>query len=371
MRVRVLEDPDLSRLGPALEDLHAATGAPVTVHPAWFATWLRCYPDHQPLAVIVEGPEGLHAAAFLARRRGRGITRIHGVGHGQSDYQRFVARDPESAELLADGMAEALKGLRGPWELLVEQLPAGDPVVAAVARRLRWSALLPGEGAPRLRLEGRDLKAYVRRNDRQTERNGWSRIRREGLAPSLSAVRDPDAVAALLPELERVRRSRDVETRRWNMMEKRALRFWREAVLEMARLEKVELIVLRLDGEVAAYDVCLIDGDAYRVWDGRIDPRYSRFSPGRLIYLATLRRVLADPVRLEYDWMRGEEPYKVRTSSAVVPSEHLLAWSSAWVRGTLGSYRLGRSRLKQMKDRHPALIRAWSRLRSMRGPRRG
>lgn len=368
MRVRVHEEPDaLDRLGPALEDLHAATGTPVTARRPWLATWLACYPDLRPLVFAIEGPAGLHGAALLVRRRRRGITQVVGIGHRQSDYQRFAARDPQAAEALAEAVADRLRALPGPWQLLVEQLPAGDSVAAGISRRLRWSVVLPGEGAPRVRFDaGREPREYMSRNTYQTERNGWNRIRRAGLAPALASISDPRTVQEVLPELERVRRSRDLEARgRSSLDDERAGEFWRRVILEHARLGQAEIVVLRLNGQVAAYDVCLVDEGAHRMWDGRLDPRFSRFSPGRLVDLAVLRRALADPTCTEYDWMRGEERYKLRTSSEVQPSECLLAWSSWRVRGVVGSPRVLRSFLKRLKDRHPALERVWGGLRSL------
>lgn len=78
---------------------------------------------------------------------------------------------------------------------------------------------------------------------------------------------------------------------------------------------------------MAAYVVSLLDGDAYRVFDGRLAPAWSRFSPGRLLEAATLERALLDPRSCELDWMNGCASEKLLAANAADRTEHLVAAS--------------------------------------------
>jgi CelD/BcsL family acetyltransferase involved in cellulose biosynthesis len=328
--------------------------------------WASSYPDHQPWVVIVEDGSGaLAAAAVLARRRHRGITRVVVTGHGQSDYARLPATGPDAAAALGRALQAEMAALTGPWWLKLEQLPPGDPVAGAAAEGLRWSSRPAGDGAPVVRFgPERSERSVFRRSLRQDERKRWNRLRREGRQSEMTVVRDPASISALIPEMERVWRERDAsQARRPTLDDPRAAAFWRAVVQELARREEVEVTTLRIDGELAAYAVCFLDGHAYRMWNCRFSPRWARFGPGALVNLATIRNALADGMFSEYDHMRGVEPFKMRTATLVEPTEQLMAWSSRVVHTRVESPQNVRAALKRWKDRHPPFERAWRRLK--------
>jgi CelD/BcsL family acetyltransferase involved in cellulose biosynthesis len=367
LRARTVTGPGVfGQLGSALDDLCATTGAPVTARVPWLRAWASSYQDHQPWAVIVEDGSGaLAAAAVLARRRRRGIMQIVALGHGESDYVRLPAAGPEAATALGRALVATLRALPGPWVLKLEQLPVGDPAARVAADGLRWSARLPGDGAPVVRFgPDRSERSIFRRSLRQDERKRWNRLRREGRVAELTAVQDPASISALLPEIERVWRARDASlVRQPTLDDPRAAGFWRTAVEELARLGEVEVTTLRIDGELAAYAVCFLDGHAYRMWNCRFAPRWGWFGPGSLVSLATIRNALADGRFTEYDHMRGVEPFKLRTATSVEPAEHLVAWSSRPVRARMESPEKVKAALKRWKGRHPAVERAWLRVK--------
>jgi CelD/BcsL family acetyltransferase involved in cellulose biosynthesis len=363
LRARTITGPELfGKLGPALDELCAATGAPVTARVPWLRAWTTSYRDHQPWGAIVEDGSGsLVGAALLARRRRRGVTEIVAVGHGQSDYVRLPAASPEAAVALGRTLGDRLRALPGPWHLNIQQLPTGDPVARELGGVLRWSARLPGGGAPVVRFgPDRSEGTIFRRSVRQDERRRWNRLRREGLEARLDTIGDPGSIAALFPEVERVWRLRDIDlVHRPTLDDPRASRFWRAIMRDLSRRGEVELTTLRINGELASYAVCFRDGHAYRMWNCRFAPRWGRFSPGNLANLATIRTALADPSLTEYDHMRGVEPFKLRTATMVEPAEHLVAWSSRTARAAVESPERIRAGMRAWRDRHPAVNRAW------------
>src|SRR3954469_6232560 len=140
----------LDELGPALDEIHTATGAPLNTRRPWLSAWIRTYRAYEPWAITVRSGDGLTGAALLARRRHLTGTEVIGLGQGPSDYQRFAVL-PEDAPALADAVAGALARLPSPWRLHVEQLPDGEPAAAELAHRLGAATVEPGDAAPRTR----------------------------------------------------------------------------------------------------------------------------------------------------------------------------------------------------------------------------
>ena len=362
MRKRIVRgDGILDDLGPALDDLLRAVGAPVTARRPWLQSWVDSYRDHQPWAITVTSDGELTAAALLAAHRRSAHVEVVGLGHGPSDLARLPARDRASAEALAAAVEEALGGLEEPWTLRIEQLPTDDAVAAAVRERFPNSALVPGDDSPIARFgENRDPHAHIAKSVRSSVRRCWNRLGRERHEVELSYERGAAEIAALLPEVERVHRARDAALgRRSDLDAPNAARFWRDAIGTHAARGEVEVTAMRVDGRLAAYVVGLLDGDVYRMWDGRFEPDLAPYSPGKLSFDATLRRVIADGGFVAFDWMRGLEAYKLRMSNDVVPAQHLVAWSSPLLRAKVETPRRMKLALKAVKDRHEPLERAW------------
>lgn len=357
----------LAILGDRLDDLHRAAATPITARRPWLEVWERCFPDRRPWIVALEDAAGeLEAVAPLAKTRRGPFVEITMLGQGPSDYLRLPARTADAARALGRAVADALGELRRPWQLRLDRMPADDPVVEELTRLFPLHHRRPSDGAPCLSLRG-DLRETLGRGILKNERQGWNRVRREGLAASIACLTRPGEIEGLLPELERIRRDRDVAARgRSNLADPRLARFWRAILLDLAARHLLEIMVLRLDDRVAAYTVSLVDGDARRAWDGRLDPRWARFSAGTLSDLAAVRRGAATGATT-FDWMRGLEPYKTRTATELVPAETIVMWSSRFAQAAMGgSLAVGAVRRRLRASSALLRLRASSRTRPTR-----
>ena len=64
--VSVLRGPSvLADLGDELDDLLAATGAPIPARRPWLQAWVDAFTDHGPWAVVVRSPDRLEGVALL------------------------------------------------------------------------------------------------------------------------------------------------------------------------------------------------------------------------------------------------------------------------------------------------------------------
>lgn len=328
---RQVHGPDaLAVLAPVYDTLAGHGDAPVTARWAWLATWADTHPSWQPLAVVVEdGQRGIVGAALLMHRRRGPLVDIAALGHGQSDYARFPARDPEAGARLAEATAAAVRDLGVLRRLRLDGFPRADPVLDQLAARLPGTSVVAGEGAPVVRLAaGVDPASSGRREARTMARRGRNRLATDGHVPTLDVVTDPGRVAALMPELEQLHRARDHSVRgRSDIDDPEDHAFWRAICADAAGQGLLEVSTLRVDDELAAYVVAFLDGSTYRVWDPRISPAHARYNPGHVLRADVLARVAADGRFDALDWMRGEERYKLSTTSEVVALDRVLAWS--------------------------------------------
>ena len=90
---------------------------------------------------------------------------------------------------------------------------------------------------------------------------------------------------------------------------------------------EIEIATLRLDGELAAYAVAILDGDTYRIYDGRMSTDWQHYSPGRLVEAAALSRALSDQRFAVLDWMSGIAAEKLLTTNFAESRLRLVATS--------------------------------------------
>jgi CelD/BcsL family acetyltransferase involved in cellulose biosynthesis len=367
--VQLIEGSDaLDTLSDRLDELHAATACPVTARRPWLSVWLRCYPHHEPVTLVVEGADHrLEGAALLARRRRMGLTQIVAMGHGPSDATRLAVRSDAAAEELGRAVARYLTSLHPPWRLVIRHLPQEDAVSAVLADRLPHVLVVPGSVSPVTRFtEDRSVRAYVSRNHYQQVKRMRNRIVREGLRLDIAHLGKIDDVAAVLDEVETLCHARDLQARGWSSLhDGSAGPFFRSVVLDHADRGEVDLTTLRLDGELAAYVLCFRDGPAARMWSTRVAPNWLRYGAGRLANDAALEHALADRDLTAFDWMRGDEGYKRSMANHVERAEDVLAWSSLTVRAITDAPRWCKARVVDVAERHPSVRRVLPYARSL------
>ncbi len=311
----------------ALDRLQSSTQAPLTARSEWWRPWFACTPQWEPWVLGVQEGGELLGAVVLARRRLGPLVQVVAAGHGAADEVRLAAA-PGSEQALAAAVAAGLRRLGRPWALRLEQLPAGEATTQALTASLPRALLLPGDGLPRVSIPA-GTAAPSSRNSRSAEARARKRLLAAGELEQ-RWLTDPQEVLAALPDVERVHRERDLDARGASQHDRPEVRrFYRQVVREQAEAGRVDLLVLRVDGDLAAYVLGFRDGPVLRVWDNRVSPRWREASAGRLANGLALQHVAEDAELDELDWMRGEESYKLSSATRVDPCEHLLAWSSA------------------------------------------
>ncbi len=209
-------------------------------------------------------------------------------------------------------------------------MPDPDDVLDALLDVLPQSARRSASAQPLVRVVDRDLNRYLSKNTRKSLAKIRNRLEADGLVPDFAWTTDAAAVRSLIPAMSEVHRARDEQMgRRSDHDDPRAARFFAEVISAHAERGEVDVLTLRLRGELAAYVCGFADGSVLRSWDNRLSPAWSAYSAGRIANTEALTHVVTSERYDALDWMRGEEPYKLQSATAVVPMQALEAASSA------------------------------------------
>jgi CelD/BcsL family acetyltransferase involved in cellulose biosynthesis len=330
--VEFLEGPGVvDELGEDLDELHHATGTPVTARRPWLRAWTGAYRPALAWAVVVRdvATGRLDAAALLCERDQGDWDELTPLGRRQQDRGFIPVRSRPAAATLAAALAARLRFRDRPWMLRIGQLPAGDPVAAGLEQMLPGARTLTGVPIPKVEFgSAREVDPWLGKGMRKQLRKARNRMADDGVAMEIRFHRERGAIEEAMDEVEHTHRAREHHARRASDLDcQPGLRFWRDVILCHAARDEVEIATIRLAGSLAAYVISLLDHDSYRVLDGRLATSFGRYSPGRLLETATLERALADPRFARIDWMNGAAAEKLLAANAVDHTEHLVAAS--------------------------------------------
>jgi len=289
-----------------VDELGRALGLPATARAAWVAASLEEGSSSFPWAVVVrEGTGRPAAAAVLQDDLDTGTTSLAGTAGGFRGG--LAARDLAAARALGLALAAGARA-RGPattWRLG----PVPDDAAARVVAAAAGLSVHPGLPVPAVRRPDVAGAHVVSANHRRTLRKARNRIEADGLASAVRVTRAAAEVEDALPALAVAYRDRDhAHDLPCALDTPRGLRTWRQRVRALAATGHLELSVLTLDGELAAYVLALRDGERCGVLEGRFLSRFARYAPGRLLEADVLERALADASVGELDWMTGVAP---------------------------------------------------------------
>jgi CelD/BcsL family acetyltransferase involved in cellulose biosynthesis len=90
-----------------------------------------------------------------------------------------------------------------------------------------------------------------------------------------------------------------------------------KAVVQMAANAVTEVFTIERERELVAAVLTFIDGDVCRFYGTYYNARWARYSPGVSLLYHVIQQAQARG--LDFDLMTGEQPYKMRFASEVVP----------------------------------------------------
>jgi hypothetical protein len=259
------------------------------------------------------------------------VLRMLGDGEVCSDYLSILSL-PGREEFVADALADYVShelpdGPENvPWDLIdLTGIDAEDTAarcfVNAMAARGNAVHARPGLNCWRIELPA-DSDAYYemlsknRRKDfRKLEQKYFASER--GVVHFVESGDQLTAAMDLFVDMHQRRRQSLGEPGSFASPQFAA--FYREVLPVLFRQGRAQVSWLEVDGRPVAADYLLNGDGAVYAYQGAIEPDALKLEPGKVIYLGLLRQAMALGFR-QFDFLRGDEPYKATFGAVARPS---------------------------------------------------
>ncbi len=308
LRMRVLSGPDcLDEIRAEWQEL--AAGSPATTPFQtweWQSTWLRHYRGaKRPHIVTVREGDTLVGLMPFTRTTGPWRT-IRAMGSGSSDYLHPLARDGYES-VVAGQIAQHLREMADVDLIDLHQICGNQPLAsfAPTTARIEQATCLvldlPASYDAYLTGLSKSLRYDVRRLEKS--------VFREGRATVEQVTEDEIGKGLdILFEQHKMRwRKRGLP----GAFVGRAQRFHQDWGRQAIPHGWLWLSILKLDGEPIGAIYAMRAGSTCFYYQAGFDPAQGSLSPGTLLVAATIRRAI-DEGLTQFDFLRGDEPYKRR-----------------------------------------------------------
>ena len=287
---------------------------------AWLYSWWESYGDGYELRLItVRNGEGLLVGVLpLMLKRRWGFGRLLFIGTGQTDYLDVIAREGWEEEVAGAGVTAL--GQLGTWQ--VADLHQLRPEAAAWAIFRKWNRLrlcIRQASCPVINVEPWDeLVGSLSRNLRSTVRRAVRRVETDGILRQVAKPSEAERAARRLVTLHREAwQGRDIG------LEHLTRRFESHIVAAARRMTRRGLggvSELSRDGEVVISNFWVSGNDVFAPYIlGASQAALQRYQWSSLYIWDSVLNAL-DRNCATVDLLRGEEPYKLRWSSRIIPS---------------------------------------------------
>lgn len=295
--------------------------------------WMKTHPDFEPWGILIKRNDNVVAAAILTRYRKLGLWLIGKPG-GVNDPVRFGALDDDAAARLAQAICDAAQGFGGPWRLEYSDLPSPDPVVNHLLSIWPHCQTQSSSPIPCLQFApDAPLNQYLSSNTRAAVAKARNRIKRENVQIAQEWTRNPERIRELLPQILNIYCLRDHQLYGKSLIDDRsAENFFLMFVAEHANQGMIDLLTIHLNGQLAAFALCLLDIGEHWVLVNRASPDWLHYSPGTIANAEVVRHAFEDPHSHGVNWGGAPQRYKLSGEVTLIPRQTLYAWSSATVR---------------------------------------
>ena len=331
--MHVIEVDDINDLEPyrrpwlALLD-GISSSSTVFASPGWVMEWWKQYGDGAELRVLLlmDGTTliGIAPLAIWRWPLAAGPVRVlRFVGHGTSDHLDICVHPdhrPAGLSLLCDHIRDKLR-----WHLadlldIPEDSPNLEPMRAALGRGAQTTLLLRGIVCPYLRLESRPWDAFYPAQRSKSSRKDLERRQRRLAELGKLVFRryeDPSEVPEAFPRLFALYAKRwDEQFLSVSFAGPREQRFYPAMAAAFAEQGRLDLVTLELDQQVLAFSLGAVHNQCFTWLITAHDPEYSKYFPGELMITHLLESVFERGDIEEFDFTRGEEPYKYKWANA-------------------------------------------------------
>jgi CelD/BcsL family acetyltransferase involved in cellulose biosynthesis len=310
----------------------------------WFRAWNQHFAgkDHggrrQPQVLILKRDGAVAGISPLIHRRasrfGLVVRKVEFL-EGPADYNDLVLGDDPASQ--AEAVVDYLARSQDEWDLVdLRNLRAAGNSTALIERALSRTSfiyrILPEARCPYLAIDA-DWSGMVRklsRSNRHTIRRKQRRLERlatEGLR--VRFIENPGAEPGLLDTLIALESQKRIGDRPVTPLFTRHPEVFRSLFDTLGPRGWIHVAVMERGDRPLAWQVSFRCGKKLWAYSTAYDPSFSRFSLGALLVPACLDYGFSHGYQ-EYDFLRGEEPYKMTWSTGCHETFRLLAWSPRW-----------------------------------------
>lgn len=312
-------------------------GANPQITQEWLSTCWEACGDRQKLSLITVVDRGtIKGIAPLAvvpvgGRAGIRLRKLTFVGDGLTDYQDLLAIDAAREQVLRTLLQFVIDNGEQ-WDAIHFRNIRGDSPNLPILRDILRSASLPfvervNVQSPYISID-RDWADYYGalgpnvRSDVRRRLNGLTKLGKAEFL-RLHKIDDVDDTLKTIRSIHVKCRAAQGGTS-WYVNDRR----FRLASLILQRFGDrrwLDVVFLKLDGRVIAYYLGFAYGNVVYFWNTGYDPEFSRVSPGKLLLHYWIQDSFAAGYR-EFDFMVGEEPYKLQWTTTVRPNHELFVF---------------------------------------------
>ena len=303
--------PTIEEAEPAWEQVLGNSAAPTLfLTPWWQKTWWKHFGGDSELAVHVvsDGPRPIGVAPLVCSD---GVLELLGATD-LFDYRDFIVERDREEEFSAV-LLDHLSGRE--WHTLrMESMRGKSPTLQALSSAAESAGMSveiePEDVAPVavLPTTWEEYVSGLSKKDRHELRRKMRRLDGAGEV-TRSVCGSPDQLPSMMTEFFRLHRASSPDKSSFMTDEREA--FFVDAAGEAARMGRLRLEAVALDGQTVASCLGFDYGGAFLLYNSGYDPAHSKLSVG-IVSKALAIKGAIESGDCVFDFLRGSEDYKYR-----------------------------------------------------------
>jgi CelD/BcsL family acetyltransferase involved in cellulose biosynthesis len=312
----------------------------------WFRVWNERFGSHgwrsqRSLNILVLKKDGVIVGISpliraVYSRFGFTVRRLEFVGE-EGDYNDLVVGDASTGQI--EAVVDFLKRTSSEWDVIDLRYlrKAGSSLAqleSALSRaRLPYCIGLEEETCPYMLIDAPWAEILGRRSPstRHVFRNQQSRINRlkeEGLRTRM--IENPQGEPRLLERLIAVEAKKRVGGQLVDPFFGRHPDVFQSLLDSLGRKGWISIALMELGERLLAWHLLFRCGQDLWGYQMAYDDDFARLSPGTMLIPAVIDYGFARGFRV-YDFLRGEEPYKMRWTTDFRQSHRVQIWNRRWI----------------------------------------
>jgi len=305
----------------------------------WLSSWWEVFGDNERLSLITvtDGGKIIGIAPLtitkVIGKAGFELRKLTFVGDGLTDYHDLLIANERREEVLRVLLEFIVNG-KEDWDAIHFRNVRGDSPNLPILRKILGDTSFTfveriNTQSPYISIDcswtdyygalGKNIRSDVRRRLNYLAKMGKAEFIR------LHEVDDVTDTLGIIKSIHVKCRRANGEIS-WYTNEKR-FRFASLILKRFSDRKWLDIVFLKLNDRVIAYYLGFIYDNIVYFWNTGFDPEFSQVSPGKLLLHYWIKDSFAEGYR-EFDFMVGEEPYKLQWTSPMRPNYELFVFKN-------------------------------------------